>query len=68
MKIEYYLYEKRISKNYSLRKLSDLSGISKSQIELIESGRTDPRLSTMCYLAAALELDVRELFDYRTDI
>ncbi len=52
----------RLMKRISQRKLADLAGISNTYLSDIEVGRTNPSLKTLLKLAAALELDVKELF------
>lgn len=52
----------RIKKNYTVRILAGLSGVSKNQISRIELGETDPRISTLQNLALALEIDITDLF------
>jgi predicted transcriptional regulator len=37
------------------------AGITRSQIQLIERGRTNPRLSTLVQIASTLEIDVTQL-------
>ena len=55
--------EIRQSKGMSLRMLADLSGTSKEPIINLETGRTDPKLSTLLALADALNVPLAELFD-----
>lgn len=52
----------RLIKKISQRKLAELAGISNTYLSDIEVGRTNPSLKTLLKLAAALELDVKELF------
>ena len=52
----------RLMKRISQRKLADLAGISNTYLSDIEVGRTNPSLKTLLKLAAALELDDKELF------
>ena len=46
--IEYYLYEFRTKAGLTDRGLSELSGISKTQINQIEDGKANPTLRTIC--------------------
>lgn len=40
------------------------SGLALSQIARIETARTNPTLSTIFSIARALEIDLKELFDF----
>ncbi len=62
-----YLASIRKEKGMSARRLSDLSGISKTHILNIENGNTSPTIDCLCKLACALRVDVRELFSCRED-
>ena len=53
---------RRKSEGLRLEDLSLLSGIESASISRIERGRRDSHLSTLARLAAALNLDFRELF------
>lgn len=52
----------RLVKKISQRKLAELAGISNTYLSDIEVGRTNPSLKTLLKLAAALKMDVKELF------
>ncbi|MFZ2257026.1 MAG: helix-turn-helix transcriptional regulator [Clostridiaceae bacterium] len=54
--------EIRVSKKISQRKLATLAGISNTYLSDIEVGRTNPSLKTMEKLAAALEIQIKDLF------
>lgn len=56
------LHSIRKRKNYTIRVLSDLAGISKNQISKIEQGEADPRISTLYNLALALDVDISDFF------
>lgn len=62
MKIIYNVYQIRSQKNISLRKLSQLSGVSRSQINDIENSKHHPTVLTLCLLAAALDVSPYSLF------
>ncbi len=62
MKIYYKVYEKRDEKGLTLRELSDISGISKSEINRIENQKSHPTLYTLLKIAKSLDCDVTELF------
>ncbi|MDP4119649.1 MAG: helix-turn-helix transcriptional regulator [Bacillota bacterium] len=54
----------RTQKGLSLRELAKRSGVSKTHIDNIESGKTMPTIDIICKIAKALEVDPRELYDY----
>lgn len=62
MKIVYHIYELRDAKNMSIRRLSELSGVSKTQISDIENGKTHPTVFTICLLSLALDVSPYQLF------
>ena len=55
------LWDKRKEKGYSLRRLAQLSGVSKSTIERLENGYIPKSLREIEQLADALECSVEEL-------
>lgn len=63
-KIIYHLYDIRTERNLSIRELSVLSGVSKSQINNIENGKQNPTVYTLCCLAEALNVSPYDLFTY----
>lgn len=62
MKVKILVKEVRNKKGITLRQLSDLSGVSKSQISFIENGESNPTLLVMLMLAKALQVDLKELY------
>ena len=58
----YRIYDIRMKKSLSLRELSTLSGISKSEINFIENGKKHPSVYTLCCLAVALQMLPEDLF------
>lgn len=50
----------RKSRAYTLRTLSELSGVSVNTISLIERGKTSPTIATLHKLAAALEVNLTD--------
>lgn len=52
----------RLSKHLSVRRLSGLSGVSRTYISEIENGRKSPTLETLYKLAKALNVRVKDLF------
>lgn len=63
--IEYHLYELRMKAGLTDRGLSELSGISKTQINQIEDGKANPTLHTICILSLALGVTPADLFSIR---
>ncbi|CAM2952577.1 helix-turn-helix transcriptional regulator [Hathewaya histolytica] len=53
----------RNSKGYTLKKLSDLSGISVSFISDIENGRRNPSIENLQKICNALSVDISYFFD-----
>lgn len=62
--IELYIREKRLEKNLTQDKLSELSGISKSYIGDLEINEKEPTISVLHRLAKALDVDIKELYRY----
>jgi transcriptional regulator with XRE-family HTH domain len=56
------LREWRARRHCSLRQLGEQSGVSYVNISNIETGKLDPRLSTLERIAQALDINVRALF------
>lgn len=67
MYVDYNVYKFRIENGYSLQKLSDLSGVSTSQINDIENNKTHPTVLTLCKLAIPLQVDSRLLYNVHID-
>ena len=65
MEINYRIKEIRVKRGLTIRELSIKSGVSKSEISYIERGKFHPTVLTICLLAVALNVDARELFDYK---
>ncbi len=63
MKIQIKLKTVRESKGMSIRQLSYLSGVSKSQISDIENENSMPTIAILCQLAEALHVRPDELYD-----
>lgn len=53
----------RKSKNISVYKLSQLSGVSETHIRDLERGDRNPSLDTLCRLAEPLGISLSELFN-----
>lgn len=50
-------------KNLTMRQVSHLTGLPKSTISDIVSGRTSPRMETMERLAAGLKIHIADLYE-----
>ena len=50
-------------KYWTVRKLSELSGVSFSAINAIENGKQSPTLSTLELIAKGLDCKIKDLFD-----
>ncbi len=57
----------RKSKGISMEKLANLSDFEYSQISRIELGQINTSIDTVFKLAKALEIDVKELFDFKSE-
>lgn len=53
----------RCDQNMSIRELEKGSGVDKNQILRIEQGQADPKYTTLCRIADALGVSVRDLVD-----
>ncbi|WP_252230185.1 helix-turn-helix transcriptional regulator [Clostridium sp. ZBS15] len=59
-----FLKNKRIEKKFTLKDLSDLSGVGPSTISDIETGKTlNPRMITLQKLASSLDISVNDFFE-----
>ncbi|MGI6169878.1 MAG: helix-turn-helix domain-containing protein, partial [Christensenellales bacterium] len=56
----------REGKGYTLKQLSEISGLSIGFISQVERGQTDPSLSSLRKLASALSVKLRDLLDRDT--
>lgn len=50
-------------KNLTIRQVSHLTGLPKSTISDIVSGRTSPRMETMERLAAGLKIHIADMYE-----
>jgi transcriptional regulator with XRE-family HTH domain len=55
------IWELRTAHGYTLRRLEELSGVSKTEINNIENGKINPTVATLRLLAAALGVELTEL-------
>ena len=60
--MKFYLKEIRTEQLLGVRALAEKSGVAKSYIGAIEKGGANPTIRVLCRLAAALEVDVGDLF------
>lgn len=54
----------RQQKKLSLRKLADIADVDFSQIHRTEQGKSNPSLTMLLALAAALEVNISKLMDF----
>lgn len=52
----------RLAKGWGLQQLADASGVGKTTLFEAENDMRDPRISTICSLAKALQCKPEELF------
>jgi len=56
--------EVRTTKGYTQEQLADIAGIRESQIGRIERGEINTSVSTARIIAKALQVELKELFDF----
>lgn len=56
--------EERRARGFTIVELANLSGVSKSHISEIETGKQMPTLQVLCLLAGALEVRPEKLYRY----
>lgn len=54
-------WKARYDRDISLRQLEELTGISKSTLNNIENGKTDPTIGQLEKIAIALEVKIRDI-------
>ena len=54
----------RMAKGLTLRQLSEMSDVSKSQLERIENNESMPAIDKLCDIAHALGVSVTDTFEY----
>ena len=57
-----FVKEVRKKSGMTVRELESRSGVSKSQIQKLEEGVVDPKLSTICKIAKGLRVSPCDLF------
>lgn len=62
LNIDYEMIKnKRIELNMLQDKLSELANISRSQIQRLETGASDSKISTVCKVCLILNIDLNDL-------
>lgn len=61
--IKIFVWNVRDKKHMSLRQLSQLSGVSRAEINFIENNQIIPKIDTLCAIARALQVPVTDLFE-----
>lgn len=65
IKIEYRIFEVRTMKGFSLRELSQRSGVSKSELHRIELNTVHPTLYTLIMIATSLKVPLKKLIEIK---
>ena len=65
LKLGYKIKYERIKKNLSQMELSLNSGITTRTLSRIECGSIDPRYSTLLKIANSLDIELKDLLDFR---
>lgn len=63
LKLDIYIWHKRIEKGISLNELSKLTGISKSALDNYENEKRYPTIKQLELIAAALDTKISNLYD-----
>ena len=61
--IEVLTWQARTEKGLTLMQLSVMTGISKTTLNTIENGQTSPTLRQLDAIAAALDVNITDLFN-----
>lgn len=64
MQVIFKVREEREKQNLSIGELAKLSGVSKTTISEIENNKHDTTVTTLCMLAAALNVKLEQLVKY----
>ena len=62
------IVKKRKERGIKQKELSDLLDIDDGSLRRIESGRTNPTTMTLYNIASALEIKLKDLFDFENDL
>lgn len=61
--VKVLVWECREAQRLSLRELAELSGVSKSTLQRVESGRRSPTLEQLDHIADALNISITQLYE-----
>jgi transcriptional regulator with XRE-family HTH domain len=61
-KIVKNIRELRLRKKFTLQKLADEAGLTKSYLSMIESGKKSPPIATLSKIAGAMDVDITDFF------
>jgi transcriptional regulator with XRE-family HTH domain len=53
----------RLERKFTLQKMADLTGLTKSYLSMIESGKKSPPIATLSKIANALSVDIATFFE-----
>jgi transcriptional regulator with XRE-family HTH domain len=62
------IVKKRKERGIKQKELSDLLDIDDGSLRRIESGRTNPTTMSLYNIASALEIELKDLFDFENDL
>ena len=62
------IVKKRKERGIKQKELSDILDIDDGSLRRIESGRTNPTTMTLYNIASALEIELKDLFDFENDL
>lgn len=65
MEIKILLKRIRKERNITLKRLSEMTGISESHLSYIERGEREPTLSILLRIASALNIDIKDLYEVK---
>lgn len=65
MEIKILLKHIRKERNMTLKRLSEITGISEAHLSYVERGEREPSLSTIIRIAVALNIDEKELYEVK---
>lgn len=65
MEIKILLKRIRKERNITLKRLSEMTGISEAHLNYIERGEREPTLSVIVRIAVALNIDEKELYEVK---
>ena len=65
MEIKILLKHIRKERNMTLKRLSEITGISEAHLSYVERGEREPSLSTIIRIAVSLNIDEKELYEVK---